>query len=161
MDTVNIIETLKVKFPEGILASEVDVKQAWVEVAPDLILSIADFLLTDESLYFDFLHCISGVDYGESEGKLGLVYHLSSLIHEHQLVLKVSLDRSNPKPVPSVSGIWKAAEWHEREAFDLLGIPFENHPDLRRILLPDDWPGHPLKKDYEEPDSYHGIEVGY
>lgn len=161
METTAIIPLLSDKFPEGIIAHDREVKQPWVEIAPSFLVEISQYLLADKDLYFDFLHCISGVDYGIEAGELGLVYHLSSLIHEHQLVLKVKLDRDNPQNIPSVSGIWKAAEWHEREAFDLLGIPFEGHPDLRRILLPDDWEGHPLRKDYREPETYHGIKVKY
>ena len=98
---------------------------------------------------------------GEAKGQLEVVYHLSSLIHEHQLVLKVRTDRNEPAPIPSVTRVWKAADWHEREAFDLLGIPFSDHPDLRRILLPDDWEGNPLRKDYVEAEKYRDIKIKY
>ena len=161
METAAIIQLLSDKFPKGVLHAELEVKQPYIEVSPVHLLEMANSLLTDERLYFDFLHCISGVDYGEKSERLGLVYHLSSLIHEHQLVLKVHVDRKNPQLVPSLSGVWKAADWHEREAYDLLGIPFEGHPDMRQILLPDDWEGHPLRKDYVEPESYHGIKIKY
>ena len=92
-----------------------------------------------------------------------LIYHLSSTVHRHRLVLKVCLprwldDQPGQLPeVPSVSGIWSTAEWHEREVFDLLGVRFQGHPDLRRILCPEDWVGHPLRKDYQMPAEYHGI----
>jgi NADH-quinone oxidoreductase subunit C len=75
-------------------------------------------------------------------------------------MVKVDLDRARPI-VPSVYSIWKAADWHEREAFDLLGIQFEGHPDLRRLLMPADWEGHPLRKDYQEQNYYRGIKVKY
>lgn len=161
MKVADIIASLQEKFSEDILETEQEVLQPWIEIKVKALPIISTFLLKEESLYFDFLHCISGVDYGLESGKLGVVYHLSSLIHEHQLVLKVSTDRTNPQAIPSVSTIWKAAEWHEREVYDLLGIPFENHPDLRRILLPDDWEGHPLRKDYVEAEEYHGIKIAY
>jgi len=115
--------------------------------------------------YFDFLSCLSGVDYGVTEGlsRFGVVYHLASIPYNTQLVLKVSVenDRSedNLPSFPSVSSVWKTADWHEREAFDMIGIFFENHPDLRRILLPDDWEGYPLRKDYKEAEEYKGIKI--
>jgi len=115
--------------------------------------------------YFDFLSCLSGVDYGVTGGlsRFGVVYHLASIPYNTQLVLKVSVenDRSedNLPSFPSVSSVWKTADWHEREAFDMIGIFFENHPDLRRILLPDDWEGYPLRKDYKEAEEYKGIKI--
>jgi NADH-quinone oxidoreductase subunit C len=119
------------------------------------------------------LHCITGVDYFEPDPKkaskndwqphLEVVYHLSSLVTKTTLVLKVILPRwKNDTPgelpeVPSVAGVWSTADWHEREVFDLSGVRFIGHPDLRRILCPEDWVGHPLRKDYEMPLEYHGI----
>lgn len=96
-----------------------------------------------------------------------VVYHLSSLTHRHSLVVKVRVPRrkdagrpmaeSNLPVLPSVSSIWPSSDWHEREVFDLSGIRFTGHPDLRRILCADDWPGHPLRKDYTFPNEYHGV----
>jgi NADH-quinone oxidoreductase subunit C len=92
-----------------------------------------------------------------------LVYHLSSIRFKHTLVLKVMIDRWNNgregelPVVPSVTGIWRTADWHEREVFDLSGVEFSGHPNLRRILCPEDWEGYPLRKDYELPKEYHGI----
>ena len=92
-----------------------------------------------------------------------VVYHLSSIEHKHTLVLKVKVDRwkngeegSLPE-VPSVAGIWRTADWHEREVYDLSGVLFTDHPNMKRILCPDDWVGYPLRKDYEMPLEYHGI----
>jgi NADH-quinone oxidoreductase subunit C len=85
-----------------------------------------------------------------------VVYHLFSYRHRHGIVLKVEADRAAPS-VPSVEAVWKAANWMEREVFDLFGVEFPGHPDLRRVLLPDDWVGHPLRKDYQEAGGYHGI----
>jgi NADH-quinone oxidoreductase subunit C len=86
-----------------------------------------------------------------------VVYHFYSLQQRHGIVLKVETDREQPR-VASVAGVWQAATWLEREIYDLFGVTFTEHPDLRRILLPDDWVGHPLRKDYQEAGGYHGIE---
>ncbi|MFH1407388.1 MAG: NADH-quinone oxidoreductase subunit C, partial [Candidatus Omnitrophota bacterium] len=109
-------------------------------------------LKEDEKLRFDYLMCLSGVDYKEY---FEVVYHLYSMERGRRAAVKVKLSREKPE-VDSVSSLWKSANWHEREAFDLLGIRFNNHPDLRRILLPEDWgEGFPLRKDYEhKPDQY-------
>ncbi|MHB9044503.1 MAG: NADH-quinone oxidoreductase subunit C [Pirellulales bacterium] len=95
--------------------------------------------------------------------RVEVVYHLTSLTHQHRLVLKVALPRwkggepGQEPELPSVSCVWRTADWHERELFDLVGVIFTGHPDLRRILCPEDWAGHPLRKDYEMPAEYHGI----
>lgn len=121
------------------------------------------FLRDHDETYFDFLSCISAVDNGVDSGSFSVVYHLASIPHQHQLTLKVTVEndrRLDSLPVvPTVTGVWRTADWHEREAFDLMGIYFEGHPDLRRILLPDDWEGYPLRKDYEEAETYHGIAI--
>jgi NADH-quinone oxidoreductase subunit C len=118
-------------------------------VEKDYWLQIAQLLKEEESLQFDYLRLLSGVDY---ETHMEVVYQLFSFAHGHQIAVRVKTDREEAK-VPSVSHLWKAANWNEREAYDLLGIRFENHPDLRRILMPDDWVGHPLRKDYEPLDK--------
>ncbi|MDB5120909.1 MAG: dehydrogenase [Sphingobacteriales bacterium] len=120
-------------------------------------------LRDNENTYFDFLSSISGVDYGIDENKFGAVYHLSSIPYKTQLTLKVftanNRDENTLPSFPSVSHVWRTADWHEREAYDLVGIFFENHPDLRRILLPDDWEGFPLRKDYKTAEYYKGIKI--
>jgi NADH-quinone oxidoreductase subunit C len=93
-------------------------------------------------------------------GKLGVVYHLHSTSLDHKIVLKTEVTAESPHAA-SVESVWKTANWHEREAFDLFGIVFDGHPDLRRILLPDDWEGHPLRKDYAVPEFYNGMKVPY
>lgn len=126
---------------------------AWIEVRADSWKAVAEALRSDKDLAFDFLRCLSGVDYVDW---LESVYHLLSYKHEHEAVIKVKADRSKPV-VPSVVEYWPAAEWHECESYDMVGIVYEGHPDLRRILLPEDWEGFPLRKDYKQPDEYHGI----
>lgn len=117
-------------------------------------------LQADDQLYFDQLSCITGLDNGPEANSMEVIYQLYSIPFNHHLTVKVRLDREQPV-LPSLTSVWKSADWHEREAFDLLGIQFENHPDLRRILLPADWEGHPLRKDYEHQEYYRGVKVAY
>lgn len=132
-------------------------------INPTFLPQVCLFLRDHEDTYFDFLSCISAVDEGVEAGTFTMVYHLASIPHNYQLTLKVIVpnDRrlDNLPSVPSVSSVWRTADWHEREAFDLMGVYFEGHPDLRRILLPEDWEGYPLRKDYEEGETYHGIAI--
>ncbi len=162
MEFSAIRQAIEQKFgPEVIEAADPSAHQPWLQLRLDALLPVGRYLRDEETLLFDFLHNLSGVDYGEKVNQLGVVYHLSSLIHEHQLVLKVRLDRAAPPPVTSLSALWRAADWHEREAYDLLGIPFADHPDLRRILMPADWDGHPLRKDYQSAERYHDVPIAY
>lgn len=109
--------------------------------------NFASSLRTTTGLDFDFLFCLTCVDW---KTHLTMVYHFTSTIHRHQLVVKVKLDRNNPE-IETLCDIWRTAELLEREVFDLFGVKFINHPDLRRLLLTDDWVGYPLRKDYEDP----------
>ncbi|WON93919.1 NADH-quinone oxidoreductase subunit C [Sphingobacterium sp. Lzh-3] len=124
------------------------------------IVAVCLFLRDTEGLYFDFLSNLTAVDYEEH---FTIVYHLNSLPYQQTIVLKVELSGNRAldelPEIPSVASVWRTADWHEREAFDLMGIFFEGHPDLRRILLPDDWDGYPLRKDYQEAEKYHGITI--
>lgn len=124
----------------------------------DDLLEVCRTLQSHEMLYFDMLSCLTGVDNGLEANTMEVVYNFYSIPLEHHLMLKVILPRDKPE-VESVGRIWGTAFWHEREAFDLLGIYFKNHPDLRRILLPADWEGHPIRKDYKVQEYYGGIKV--
>lgn len=130
-------------------------KDPWFQVEPYRIAELAIFLKTDADLHCDYLECVTGVDLPE-DGKIQVVYHVYSYAKQHRIVLKCLLDRADPA-LPTVSHVWPTANWQERECFDLLGVLFDGHPDLRRLLLPDDWVGHPLRKDYQEEQSYQGI----
>jgi NADH-quinone oxidoreductase subunit C len=130
-------------------------RDPWFRVEPYRIADLAILLKTDPELHFDYLECVTGVDLPE-DGKIEVVYHVYSYAKRHRIVLKCLLDRADPA-LPTVSHVWPTANWQERECFDLLGVLFDGHPDLRRLLLPDDWVGHPLRKDYQQPESYHGI----
>lgn len=128
------------------------------ERLPEICLWLRDH----PAFYFDFLANITAVDYFP-ESRFAVVYNLSSIPFQLQLTIRVEIEQGRSQEelpeVPTVSSVWCTANWHEREAFDLMGVYFTDHPDLRRILLPDDWEGFPLRKDYEDPESYHGIPI--
>jgi NADH-quinone oxidoreductase subunit C len=159
METNEVYEKLKRVFEDGIREIKTDVPTyPFFFVSADKINAVSLFLRDEESLQFDNLSCLSGLDYDKDN--LAVVYHLYSYVHHHKLVVKVVVPKSNPV-VKTVSDVWAAADWHEREAYDLVGMTFEGHPDLRRILLPEDWEGHPLRKDYKVPEFYKGMKVPY
>ena len=129
-------------------------------VPVDRLKEVMNFLHHDSRCYFDMLSCLTGVDLGEVANQMEVIYHLNSIPKGMSIAVVVQLERENPV-IATVSDIWRTADWHERETYDLLGIHFEGHPDLRRILLPNDWEGHPLRKDYKEQEYYHGMKVEY
>lgn len=131
--------------------------EPFVRVNPARVVEIATFLRDDPDLRMDYLSCLSGVDFPE-RGQIEVVYHLASVARRHRVTLKAALPREAPR-IGTVETVWPAANWHERECYDLLGVVFEGHSDPRRILLPDDWEGHPLRKDYKTQAFWHGIKV--
>jgi NADH-quinone oxidoreductase subunit C len=152
------------KFGEGVIAGEERTgMQPALLIQPDRIADVCLELRNNPKTYFDFLACLTGVDYGVNDGRFGVVYHLSSIPYNLQLTLKVSKvndrNKDNLPSFPSLFSVYRTADWHEREAYDLTGIFFEGHPDLRRILLPDDWEGYPLRKDYIAAEYYKGIKI--
>lgn len=160
MTSQEIYTRLKEKFGESILSLEEVVGDSYILVIPEAIADAGRYLAEDEALAFDSLMCLSGVDLSVKDTDLAVVYHLHSMTHRHKVVLKTLVPKEDAH-VPTVEHIWKTAQWHEREAYDLYGIIFEHHSDLRRILLPDDWEGYPLRKDYQEPEFYRGMKVPY
>lgn len=168
-----LVDKLKGRFGDKITGSNLEAIDPWIEVSPNGLIELMTYLKEDEVYRFDFLNCITAVDYLHTDPKkaakadfdphIEVVYHLSSISKKHTLVVKVKVPRwkdeeeGNLPEVPSVAGIWRTADWHERETFDLSGINFIGHPNLRRILCPEDWVGYPLRKDYEMPLDYHGI----
>ena len=157
MITSEIIVFINTQFPD--LALEAD-KDGIVEVKPEVLLEVCQYLHEAKDLYFDQLACITGIDNRTADSSFEVVYNLYSIPCEHSIIIKVKLEEENPK-VYSLVPIWKAADWLEREVFDMYGIHFDNHPDLRRILMPANWEGYPLRKDYKTQEYYHGIKVDY
>jgi NADH-quinone oxidoreductase subunit C len=157
MKAEEIHRRLQERFGEKIRRAELAAKDPFIVVDAASIAEVGRFLRDEPELAFDTLHCLSGVDY-PAENKMEVVYHLSSLKLRHWIVLKVETPREGAR-LPSVERVWPTANWHEREAYDLFGFVFEGHSDLRRILLPDDWEGHPLKKDWVWPETWHGIKI--
>ena len=157
MEAAEIHERVKARIGEGLLESALEAKDPFLRVAPGGLAELCRFLRDDPGLRFEALSSLSGVDY-RAEGQIEVVYHLYSYTHRHWVVLKVRTARDEPL-LPSVESVWKAANWHEREVYDLLGVTFAGHPDLRRLLMPEDWVGHPLRKDFVEPEEYHGIST--
>lgn len=175
MNIEEIFQQLAEQFGEAVKPGDFTAIDSWIEIEPAVLPEVCQVLRDDPSLRFEMLNCITAVDYLEVDGKkaakasfephIELLYHLSSLSLHHRVVLKVMLPRwrddvpGQLPRVPTVSHIWRTAEWHEREVYDLSGIEFVGHPDMRRILCPEDWVGHPLRKDYQMPKEYHGIRV--
>lgn len=119
---------------------------------------VCERLHKNPETYFDMLTCITGVDNGPETNTMEVIYHLYSIPFHQSLMLKVIVTRENPE-VETLTTIWKSANWLEREVFDMFGIAFKNHPDLRRILMPADWDGNPLRKDYKHEETYRGIKI--
>ncbi|MBI1248317.1 NADH-quinone oxidoreductase subunit C [bacterium] len=167
------VQKLEERFGEKIIGANLENVDHWIEVAPGGLVEVCRYLKEEPSIAWNYLNAISVVDYLETDPKkaakvtwkphLEVVYHLSSIQHKTTGVLKVLLPRwkdnveGQPPELPSVSGVWTTADWHEREVYDLSGVDFRGHPNLRRILCPEDWVGFPLRKDYQMPLEYHGI----
>jgi NADH-quinone oxidoreductase subunit C len=159
MDAKAIHEELVAAFGERITSVNFEVASPFAVIAPEALVEIATFCHNERNLSFDNLMCLAAVDYPkETPPRMEVVYHLLSYTHGHTFALKVHLPREDAR-VPTVEGVWGVANWHEREAYDMFGITFTGHSDLRRILLPDDWIGHPLRKDWQDPDFYNGLHV--
>jgi NADH-quinone oxidoreductase subunit C len=144
-----VLQRLRERFGDALLDVKVWRNETTVVVGPADLVGICRFLRDDPDLAFDFLADLTGVDrlkLPESSPRFEVVYQLYSIQFKRRLRLKVRVDEG--QPVPSVTGVWETANWHEREVHDLFGVSFQGHPDLRRILMPDDWEGHPLRKDY-------------
>jgi NADH-quinone oxidoreductase subunit C len=173
MTPAEIVAVLEQQFGDRIKSKNLTAIDPFAVVEPGDLVAVCRFLRDDPRLGFDILNCVSGVDYLEPDPKKAakagfephteVVYHLSSFRQRHRFVLKVVLPRwkdnrpGNLPEVPSVTSLWRTADWHEREVYDLSGVLFTGHPNLTRMLLSEDWVGHPLRKDYEFPLEYHGI----
>lgn len=151
-----IFERIRQKYPQAIRdVVQPGVGDSFAILTKEHLLEACRFLKEDPELAFDLPTCVSGVDDGQT---FWVLYHLYSTRKNHRVVLKVDAGKEDPT-VPSVISVWCGADWHERETYDMYGIRFEGHSDLRRILLPEDWPGYPLRKDYKFPEEYQGIPL--
>lgn len=164
MSPEEICKVLKSEHGDSIADTVLEASRPYALVTPEAWPDVARFLRDDPRMGFNFLRCISAIDL-LADDKLACVYDLLSIsavsatqvmAANHEFAVRVVTDRNAPR-IPSVAGIWPAADWHEREALDMMGIEFTNHPDPRRILCPEDWEGFPLRKDYAFPVEYHGI----
>jgi len=155
MTTNEIHERLKAKFGDDVGPLSEPKMDAFAVVKAERIVEVCRYLKSTPGLDFDYLEDETAVDWPK-RNVIEIVYLAISLKHRHIVKLKVEADRANPV-VPSIEGVWKAANWLEREVYDLFGVTFTGHPDLRRVMLPDDWVGHPLRKDYQEAGGWHGI----
>ena len=142
-------EELKIRLETLLSSPSFEEGAEWttVIIGPAEWEGVARQLRSGEGLDFDYLFCVTAVDW---RTHFTMVYHLTSTVHRHMLVVKIKLDRERPE-IQTVSNIWRTAEFHEREAYDLFGVVFTGHPDLRRLFMTDEWKGWPLRKDYEDP----------
>jgi len=154
MTTEEIAALLRERFPDKVLEVVTTEKHSHVRLAPEALVAACTFLRDDDRTAFEQLHDLTAVDWVEH---FDVVIHLFSLRRKHSLCIKVKTPSRAEATCPSVTPVWPAANWHERETWDLMGVTFPGHPHLRRILLPEDWQGHPLRKDEGNPLEYHGI----
>jgi NADH-quinone oxidoreductase subunit C len=155
----NIISLLTEKFGVD-FKQEPNTSPPAIKVSSDKLVEVCRELHTNPQTYFDMLSCLTGLDNGPQTGTMEVIYNLYSIPFNLHLMVKVTIPREKPR-IDSVASIWRTADWHEREAYDMYGIIFNNHPDLRRILLPADWEGYPLRKDYKQQEYYRNIKVEY
>jgi NADH:ubiquinone oxidoreductase subunit C len=142
-------EEIKIKITELLSAAIFDESGEWLNIFIESseFRAFAQQLRSDKDINADYLFCLTCVD---NKTHLTMVYHFSSTIYRHCFVVKVKLDRNNPE-IETICDIWRGAELFEREVYEMFGVIFLNHPDLRKLILPDDWKGYPLRKDYEDP----------
>jgi len=135
---------------------DAELNDSYIQLKPDDWFEIAKWLKSESSLHFDSLQCHTGMDVGEN--MLEARYNLHSMTHDHKIEIRIAVSRDKAN-IPSIEQIWRIGDWFERETYDMFGIIFDGHRDHRRMLLPEDWEGYPLRKDYEVQETYHGIAI--
>ncbi|MFQ5916675.1 MAG: NADH-quinone oxidoreductase subunit C [Candidatus Binatia bacterium] len=157
MKASEIYERVGQQFPGKVSGFNGEALDPHFQVEPEAIVEVCRYLRDEGDLNFKILSDLTALDLPK-ENKIQVVYHLYSYTPQNQIVLKVDLSREEPR-IATVEQVWKVANWLEREVFDLFGVFFEGHSDLRRIMLPEDWIGHPLRKDFVEQEEYDGIST--
>lgn len=147
-DNTAILTKVKEKFSHFITETAEFRGELTIVVKKEGLISVLSFLKEDPELNFNYLADLCGVDYKDSEPRFAVTYQLYSIPDSNHSVRVKTYTDSVQSKLPTVTNIWKTANWHEREVYDMFGIKFEGHPDLRRILMPDNFVGHPLRKDY-------------
>jgi len=158
MNTPNPVDQIREHFADAVQDVIEDRGETTVVVPAERIVEFATYLRDTEGLEYNFLSDITTVDYYPQEPRFAVCYHIYSMIYNRRLRIKVYLPGDEPK-VPTITGVWLAAGFQEREGYDMMGIVFEGHPDLRRILMPEDWEGHPQRKDY--PLGYEPVQFSF
>lgn len=151
-----VSEILAAKFPSSVITPE-EPHNDFIQIYSEHWKEIAQLIKTESELEFDSCQCITGVDFG-IEQDLEVRYNFHSMKLKHKVEIRIAVARKKPS-IPSVEQVWRVADWFEREVYDMYGIRFKGHRDLRRMLLPDDWKGWPLRKDYKTPNIYNGMKV--
>ena len=151
---VKIGKLIQQKFPDSLSD---DLNEEFIGLKREKWIEIAEYIKSNSDIYIDSLQCITGIDLGDNI--LQSRYNFHSMRHGTLIEIRISVTRDSPN-IPSIEKIWRIGDWFERETYDMYGIIFDGHRDLRRMLLPEDWEGYPLRKDYEEQETYHGIVVG-
>lgn len=158
MQPLDPVELARLTLKEAVLDVTEFRGETTITVDPAHIVDVCRFFRDTEGLEYIFLSDITAIDYFPQEPRFALSYHLYSMLYTRRLRIKVFLPGDDPR-LPSVTSVWPSADWEEREAFDMMGIIFDGHPSLRRVLMPDDWEGHPQRKDY--PLGYEQVQFSF
>jgi NADH-quinone oxidoreductase subunit C len=158
MNALNPVEAAREHLGDAVHEVVESLGETTIVVDPAKIVEVCTFFRDAEGLEYNFLSDLTAVDYYPNEPRFAVCYHIYSMIYNRRLRLKVYLPGEDPK-LPTITTVWNAANYQEREAFDMMGIVFEGHPDLRRILMPEDWEGHPQRKDY--PLGYEPVQFSF
>ncbi len=159
MQAKDPVEALRDAFPQAVQDVVVFRGDTFVHIEPSHIAEVAAFLRDGDGLRYNLLMSLTGVDYLPETPRFAVVYYLYSMLYNRTLHLKVRAPDDEDPRVPTVTAVWPVANWMEREAYDMFGIRFEGHPDLRRILTAPDWEGYPQRKDY--PLGYETVQFSF
>jgi NADH-quinone oxidoreductase subunit C len=160
-EVIDALEEAYPQFGDAIERVVIDRGELTLHIVPARILEVCKILRDDLSLRYELCSSVSGVDYLNDDRRLHIVYHLTSMTYRRRVRLECAVTTQDPH-LPSVTSVYPTADWHERETYDMFGVIFDGHPNLTRILMPDDWEGHPQRKDYPlggVPVEYKGAEI--